>query len=288
MASSSWCGMEAGSDMVYPAQASMPPEAELMRKRRLSICPYILFRVHTAQTTDSDNVDGLIDYDVSYFCIPGAEQCVDGLVDRAGGASLRSELRRVAMRELQLKSAADKDKDAALEDEEVLCPVGHAVASAPPLGSSLRESFSVVVHTATPTWPPGCPSGAAQWRKDALSCYGASLRAASAATQGEHKGNGGCVVVSPLICAGTRGAPQEEAAKVAAEAAAEWLFSSSASSGTEAAAVDDGGIRGLWFAVQSEETAAEVLRCFKESPLGMPCREEACDDAGEEGIDSVE
>ena len=192
---------------------------------------------------------------------------MDGLVDRAGGASLRIELRRVAMRELQLRSDA-KRNNAALE-EEVLCPVGHAVASAPPPGSSLRQSFSSVIHTATPIWPGDSPSEAAQWRRDALSCYSSSLRAASAAAaQEENKSGVGSVLVSPLICAGTRGAPQEEAASVAAEAAAEWL--KKAVSGTEAV-LDGGGVRGLWFAVQSEETAAEVLRCFKESPLGMPC-----------------
>ena len=203
---------------------------------------------------------------------------MDGLVDRAGGPSLRSELRRFALREREKRLAhygeskfnaantAGRRPSFEWGGTKALCPVGQAVALAPPAGSLLRQRYSVVVHTATPAWPQ-CPSGVPQWRVDVLACYMSSLLAAARCV----KAGGGrdCVVVSTLICAGTRGAPEKEAAEVAAEAAAEWLSLSTESAGNQEAAVVDGsgGVQGLWFALRTEETADLMLRCF-ESTLG--------------------
>ena len=116
---------------------------------------------------------------------------VDGLVHQLGGWRLEGECR--------LKSMMATNAEA--------CPVGDAVVTSAGSGK-LRESYEKIVHTTPPFF---------QYHdnpKDALhSCYTKALQLAF---------KEGVCVATPLLGAGARGFPIDEAISVAATAAVEW------------------------------------------------------------------
>ena len=116
---------------------------------------------------------------------------VDGLVHQLGGWRLQAECR--------LKSIMAMNSEA--------CPVGHAVVTSS--GSdTLREYYEKIVHTTPPFFlHHDDPKGAL------YSCYQNALQVAF--KEGER-------VATPLLGAGARGFPIDEALSVAASAAGEW------------------------------------------------------------------
>jgi O-acetyl-ADP-ribose deacetylase (regulator of RNase III) len=116
---------------------------------------------------------------------------VDGLVHQFGGWRLKSECRLKAM--MAINSEA--------------CPVGDAVVTSAGSGK-LRESYEKIVHTTPPFFKyHENPRGALR------SCYTKALQRAF--EEGER-------VATPLLGAGARGFPIDEAVSVAATAAGEW------------------------------------------------------------------
>ena len=116
---------------------------------------------------------------------------VDGLVHQLGGWQLDAECR--------LKSIM------AMSSE--VCPVGNAVVTSAGSGK-LRDSYDAIVHTTPPFFKyHDNPLGALH------SCYATALQ--KAFEKGER-------VATPLLGAGARGFPIDEAISVAATAAKEW------------------------------------------------------------------
>mmetsp|Transcript_28022 Transcript_28022/g.80492 ORF Transcript_28022/g.80492 Transcript_28022/m.80492 type:complete len:202 (-) Transcript_28022:53-658(-) len=115
-------------------------------------------------------------------------QVVDGLVHAFGGREMKDNCQALPER----------------GPDGVRCPIGEAAVT--PACSDLRAWYGYVVHVAPPMY------GDDGWAASLASCYRAALAAASTRQLQ--------VVASPLICAGARGAPVDEAAHVAIEALA--------------------------------------------------------------------
>mmetsp|Transcript_11387 Transcript_11387/g.25398 ORF Transcript_11387/g.25398 Transcript_11387/m.25398 type:complete len:242 (-) Transcript_11387:65-790(-) len=98
----------------------------------------------------------------------------------------------------------------------VRCPVGSAVVT--PAFNALSAYYSRIVHTVPPMYEAPCPAVApvseggsdAHWEEMMLSCYQEAIAIARSST------SGGCTMAVPLLGAGARRAPPEEAARVAA------------------------------------------------------------------------
>ncbi|KAI2495710.1 Macro domain [Fragilaria crotonensis] len=116
---------------------------------------------------------------------------VDGLVHHLGGWRLQAECR--------LKAIMAKNSEA--------CPVGHAVVTSSGSGK-LREFYEKIVHTTPPFFRyHDNPQGALG------TCYENALHLAF---------KEGARVATPLLGAGARGFPIDEAISVAATAAGDW------------------------------------------------------------------
>lgn len=152
---------------------------------------------------------------------------VDGMVSMLGGKELRRECAKLAV----LGPAGS----------DVRCPIGSAVRTGAPGG--LGALFGAIVHAVPPFFArTDADEPAPEWRTELRRCW---LRALAVAEPSAS-------IAAPLLGAGARGAPTEEAARVAAGATAEWLWSVS---GAEAHAA-----RVLHLTVQSEDVAALLAR----------------------------
>lgn len=188
--SGSWCGMSAGTEMIYPTQ------------------------------------------------------CIDGVVDRLGGKTLRKELKTLEPRR---------------GTRNVRCEVGAAVAVRPPENSALRKRFRLIVHTPPPIWPEVTPvgddekqclrsersAGEERWRAQLRLCYESGLHEACALKP--KGGKSSLTIVAPLLGAGTAGAPSPAAAALAADAAHSWV-----------GAAHSGAQQEILFAVR-DEAVAEIF-----------------------------
>jgi O-acetyl-ADP-ribose deacetylase (regulator of RNase III) len=151
---------------------------------------------------------------------------VDGMVGMLGGRELRRECASLAV----LGPAGS----------DVRCPIGDAVRTGAPGG--LKALFGAIVHTVPPFFARTAAQPAPEWRSALRRCW---LRALDVAEPSAS-------IAAPLLGAGARGAPTEEAASVAADAAAEWLWSSSG------AAIH--AARVLHLTVQTEDVATLLAR----------------------------
>lgn len=152
---------------------------------------------------------------------------VDGMVGMLGGKELRRECAK-----LSVLGPAGSD---------VRCPIGSAVRTGAPGG--LKALFGAIVHTVPPFFArTDAAEPAPEWRSALRRCWLSALEAAEPSAS----------IAAPLLGAGARGAPTEEAARVAADATAEWLRSPS---GAEARTA-----RVLHLTVQSEDVAALLAR----------------------------
>ncbi|CAL1167539.1 unnamed protein product [Cladocopium goreaui] len=117
-------------------------------------------------------------------------QVVDGRVHRLGGSSLREACERLPDRSPGVK-----------------CPTGEAVVTEATAG--LRMYFEHIVHAVPPMYT------SPTWERCLSLCWQAALEKAWSCGSAP-------TVTSPLLGAGARGAPVEEAARVGAKAIATW------------------------------------------------------------------
>ena len=140
---------------------------------------------------------------------------MDGVLGLHGGAELREACRRVPVRDgVELVGGGG---NAVGGYGVVRCPVGTAV-STPACGSAVREHYDTVVHTVPPLWP-GC--GGSKWSVDTArrllrSCYVESLDTALRLL-------GADVVRLPLLGAGARRTPLDEAVNCLVEGVAQGV-----------------------------------------------------------------
>jgi O-acetyl-ADP-ribose deacetylase (regulator of RNase III) len=181
--------------------------------------------------------------------VPSAAQSVDGVVDRLGGTSFRADLHA------WLRGGRAKDQG-------VLCPVGEAASAPSPVDSDLHALYPLIVHTATPTWPRRGTKEVEehrQWEDRLFSCYQNGFSAAAASHSSSICRH--LEIVSPLLGAGTKGAPVGEAARVAANAIAAWLLKPSPRHPHEGNDVANIRVTVLLL-VQSEEVGEAVKGCL--------------------------
>jgi len=137
----------------------------------------------------------------------------------------------------------------------IRCRQGAAVTT--PAFGELRTCYSYVVHAVAPDYAAhettsGATSGVRhdEWRSSLLGCFLAAF--------GEADAHALQVLAVPMLGAGARGAPLEEAASVAAEAAATWR------GGTGGG---DHGLQCVRFAVQEEEAAESLAEALDAWPV---------------------
>ncbi|KAF0685067.1 Aste57867_22995 [Aphanomyces stellatus] len=112
-------------------------------------------------------------------------QTVDGLVGIAGGPAQSAQLAAISK-----------------------CPTGHAVSTA--ATGTLARHFERIVHTATPFY------ASPKWELQLRACYMHSLSIATKAAKSE------TTIATPILGAGCKGIPVEDAVGAAADACRAW------------------------------------------------------------------
>eukprot|EP00929_Paragymnodinium_shiwhaense_P088297 TRINITY_DN48595_c0_g1_i2.p2 TRINITY_DN48595_c0_g1~~TRINITY_DN48595_c0_g1_i2.p2 ORF type:complete len:185 (+),score=49.49 TRINITY_DN48595_c0_g1_i2:57-611(+) len=168
--------------------------------------------------------------------------CIDrGVVDRLGGPRLRKEL----------LDAAPTPDDCGVR----LHPGGATVLQTPPADSALAQRFLRLVHCVAPPWC-GADGDIEAWSRLMKATYSSAMVAAmDAAEELAESSHGRAGVVLPLLGAGTRGAPAEDAAAVAlASVTSVWQQRDSSSSTSSCICL-----------VVQDESVAQVLQTAAES-----------------------
>jgi len=172
-----------------------------------------------------------------------ASETVDGTLTELLGTELREYVQR---------SLPNLSQD---DNFPIRCPTGSA-RKVPSVGI-LQQNFDAFILAVAPFW------GDAQWHEKLLSAYLESFALAAAAASSPVVG-GHCLAV-PLLGAGARGAPVEEACHVAAKASRQfwdnidrWQHADPTTTNDESSTNAISSLERIQFAVQDEDVA-EVL-----------------------------
>jgi O-acetyl-ADP-ribose deacetylase (regulator of RNase III) len=172
-------------------------------------------------------------------CYPS--QAIDGLVSEFGGPELRLAL----------------DAVPPVDASGRRCPVGHAVAT--PTFWELRELYDALVHAVPPFYPhreADPPTEA--WSEQLEGTYRAAFDAA--------RRFGFTTLAVPLLGAGSRGAPLEEAVRVAARSTIGWgAVSDGQAVATGGGAEAGGATLTVRFGVQDSTTAHALCAAMDEA-----------------------
>ena len=159
---------------------------------------------------------------------------VDGLVHELGGFQLAIHCLLLPKKDrsssLLLMSEEEGDDDSTTATTTVRCPVGCAV-STPPGGKRLAMEYDRIVHTVPPFYEH--PNGQEEEEEEdddpnlALlsNCYRNSLRLCEQFTQQDSSNStssSSLRIACPLLGAGGRGFPLQEAVMVAAKESLRW------------------------------------------------------------------
>lgn len=173
-------------------------------------------------------------------------QTVDGLVHEFGGAEL-----------LRLAHAVPYQRGGDLGER---CRVGHAVCT--PAAGELLDSYQYVVHAVAPVYPhaPAYTSAGADgrvgaWRRLMVSTYHSALTAAAEASISS--------LAIPLLGAGARGAPVEDAARAAAHALLYWRGGTDVLHVVHVAVQRDDIAEALLCAIDSEMNSAPAAQAWQ-------------------------
>lgn len=147
-------------------------------------------------------------------------QCesVDGVVTEFGGPELEELCRTIEP--VSYRRSAEKDETL----YPVRCPPGDARWT--PSAGGLKQVFKGgIVHAVAPFWTDrGEPNAGTNKAQLLANAYASSFKIAFESDEGG-RSHPTDALICPLLGAGARGAPPEEAAKIAMSAANEWLYS---------------------------------------------------------------